>query len=174
MIAVGCAKSIAICHGAMMLAAIVGRQECRANATLAATLIGCLQRPIRAPEIMNDHRLQGEIGGEMSITIPLTDEQTRGVSDGYHTFEELYDHRIFLYLSLCVQMQLAGTGKSYWMPHYPGWPVLFLETEKGQISYHFKERYLPIVEKYFERSDNHKWDGHTSADVLRRLEEWLK
>lgn len=103
----------------------------------------------------------------MSIIIPLSPEDTRGVSDGYHTFEELYDHRVLLYIKLAIH----SSCKAVWKPHYPGWPVLFLETPAGQISYHFPEKFLPIVEANIERNDDHIWDGHSSADVLQRLEE---
>jgi len=91
------------------------------------------------------------------------------VSDGYHTFDELYQHRILLYLNLA---KFCG-WKSFWKPHYPGWPVLFMETGMGQISYHFEDKYLPLVEKWCERRDEHVWDGHTSDDVLERLKALL-
>lgn len=106
----------------------------------------------------------------MSITIPLTEEQTRNVSDGYHTFDELYEHRVLLYIKLAIH----GHWPAAWKPHYPGWPVLFIETPAGQISYHFQERFLPIVEANIERDDNYKWDGHTSAHVLERLSRTWK
>jgi hypothetical protein len=103
----------------------------------------------------------------MSITIPLSDEQTRKVSDGYHTFEELYDHRVLLFLKLVFHAPYP----SAWKPHYPGWPVLFLETPVGQISYHFPEKFLSLVEANIQRDDNYKWDGHTPGDVLKLLEK---
>jgi hypothetical protein len=102
----------------------------------------------------------------MSITIPLSPEDTRKVSDGYHTFEELYDHRVLLYIKLACHVPYPTA----WKPHYPGWPVLFIETPAGQISYHFPEKFLPLVEENIQRDDNHVWDGHTSVDVLTRLE----
>ena len=101
----------------------------------------------------------------MSITIPLTVEQTREVSDGYHTFDELYAHRSLLFIKLAIHVPFPTA----WKPHYPGWPVLFIETPEGQISYHFPEKYLPMVEANIERKDQYVWDGHTSADVLARL-----
>lgn len=111
----------------------------------------------------------------MSITIPLNIEDTRRVSDGYHTFEELYQHRILLYLNLTLlALRLSPTWDARWKPHYPGWPVLFLKTPAGQISYHFEEKYLPFIEDRIERDDNYQWDGHTSDDVLARLMELLK
>lgn len=105
----------------------------------------------------------------IDFKVPLTDEQICNISDGYHTFDELYDHRIFLYLSLARFSNLPAC----WKPHYPGWPVLFIETPAGQISYHFKEQYLPLIDGHIFRDDDYIWDGHTSEDVVKRLKEWL-
>lgn len=104
------------------------------------------------------------------ITIPLSPEDTRKVTDGYHSFEELYDHRCLLFIKLAIH----GGCPTAWKPGYPGWPVLFMETPAGQISYHFPEKFLPMVETNIARDDNYKWDGHTSADVLSRLERAWK
>lgn len=105
------------------------------------------------------------------ITIPLSPEDTRKVSDGYHTFEELYDHRCLLYIKLCIYAPF----QAWWREGYPGWPLLFLETPAGQISYHFPEKFLPIVRANIEKApEDYKWDGHTSQDVLKRLEETWK
>lgn len=87
------------------------------------------------------------------------------LSDGYHTFDELYEHRCLLFLNLCF----SEGSKCYWKPHYEGWFVLYFESPFGQISYHIPDKYLPIAEKYFTRDDEHKWDGHTSDEVLARL-----
>lgn len=104
------------------------------------------------------------------IQIPLSPEDTRKVSDGYHTFEELYDHRVLLYFNLAIH----GGFRAAWKPHYPGWPVLFIETPCGQISYHFPEKFLPLIETKIERKDDYVWDGHTTAQVLERLGELVR
>lgn len=61
----------------------------------------------------------------MSIVIPLSIEDTRKVSDGYHTFDELYQHRTLLYLNLVLNLD----GQKAWKPHYPGWHVLFCRND---------------------------------------------
>lgn len=91
------------------------------------------------------------------------------ISDGYHTFEELYEHRVLLFLNLVLESKLPAA----WRPHYEGWPVLFLETPAGQISYHFQEKYIPLIEHQVSRVDDYVWDGHTSQDVLERMKKWL-
>lgn len=87
------------------------------------------------------------------------------MSDGYHTFDELYEHRNMLFMNLCsvVPNQCA------WRPDYEGWFVLYWESPKGQVSYHIKNEHLPLIEKIIPRRDDWIYDGHTSKDVLERL-----
>lgn len=91
------------------------------------------------------------------------------VSDGFHTFDELYEHRCLLWINYC----LLHKDKCYLIPnHYPGWFLLGLEHEKlGQISYHCPHDYFYLVENVIsEAPDEYEFDGHTSSDVLNRLE----
>lgn len=87
------------------------------------------------------------------------------ISDGYHTFDELYEHRCSLWVLLCLQ----NKDKCYWMPHYDGWFLLVMETTHGQISYHVPNGMFHFVENKIRQNDNHQWDGHTSQDVIKRL-----
>lgn len=97
------------------------------------------------------------------------------VSDGYHSFDELYQHRTLLYLNFTLAaIGLSSSWVACWKTHYPGWPVVFLETPRGQISYHIEEKYIPMIEHRIRRDDNHEWNGHTSEDVLTILTELLK
>lgn len=92
------------------------------------------------------------------------------ISDGYHTFDELYEHRCLLFINLC----LCQTDLAYWRPHYEGWPLIGLNLPKiGQITYHVPEKYLPLF-KGIIREGGPEWDGHTSADVLERLAKLAK
>lgn len=86
------------------------------------------------------------------------------VSDGYHTFDELYEHRCLLFINLC----LTAPTQAAWKPDYEGWFCLYFETPFGQISYHIPERYLPLVEGTIHRNAT-TYDGHTSHDVIQRL-----
>ena len=101
------------------------------------------------------------------------------VSDGYHTMDELYDHRIELYIALCRTMQthdelcavpiwrseLHADGK-----RYDGWFILGIGKEKGsQISYHLPMHRWGDTD-FAETLENAPvWDGHTPADVINRL-----
>lgn len=100
------------------------------------------------------------------------------VSDGYHTFNELYEHRIVLYIKLCQTEHNHGSY-SCWRSKkhsdgskWDGWFLLGIGKSVGcQITYH-----LPI--KYWDEcgfaetiEQAPQFDGHTSADVLKRIQE---
>lgn len=125
------------------------------------------------------------------LTIEGPDDMS--VSDGYHTMDELYEHRIALWIAHCKlyskleralgEKDLAEgrvpIPKQVWRsknhsdgePAFGGgWFVLGLGRVKGgQLTYH-----LPI-EKWEETGfavtlpKAPEFDGHTSADVLERL-----
>jgi hypothetical protein len=115
----------------------------------------------------------------MTKQITLTGEDIQ-ISDGYHTFDELYDHRITLFVALCrclradaeqehldvYRSKLHHDGSAL-----DGWYLLgLLNMNTGeQITYH-----LPLDrwdETNFARTMDraHEWDGHTPQDVLARL-----
>lgn len=89
------------------------------------------------------------------------------ISDGYHTFDELYEHRCLLFINLC----LAYPKRAYWRPHYEGWPLLGLAIDSGQVTYHVPEKYLPLFADKIEQGGP-EWDGHTPAQVVERLSQW--
>lgn len=104
------------------------------------------------------------------------------VSDGYHTFDELYDHRITLFIALCRHMhELLGMEKpgkfAIWRSKlhsdgsaFDGWFILGIGTEKGkQITYHLPLDRWEETSFVEERERAPEWDGHTSADVIERL-----
>ncbi len=100
--------------------------------------------------------------------------------DGYHTFDELYDHRITLYIALCKQYARDRFEGTIWRSkkHSDGEIcfgtgtqfVLGIGKEKGsQITYH-----IPI-ERWNETNFAEtleiapEWDKHTSDDVIQRI-----
>jgi len=97
--------------------------------------------------------------------------------DGFHTFSELYDHRITLFIALCREKEYAGRGSKVWRSKrhsddsvFEGWFVLGIGEKKGkQITYHLPlERWKETeFAETLERAP--EWDGHTSQDVLDRL-----
>lgn len=90
------------------------------------------------------------------------------LSDGYHTFDELYEHRVCLFLALCSSLK----EKVYYKLDYDEWFCIYLELDEGQISYHVPNKYKIYAEKNFKYSPDHEFDGHTSDQVLARLTEY--
>ena len=91
------------------------------------------------------------------------------MSDGYHTFNELYEHRFALFANLVAITDAWKSKKHFDGTMYDGWFIAGINKEKGkQISYHipvrlwnsFKCEVLDVAPE---------WDGHTSEDVLKRL-----
>jgi hypothetical protein len=105
-------------------------------------------------------------------------------SDGYHTFNELYEHRNLLYLAFLHR----GWG-NHWKSrkHFDGsamdgWFIVGTEIPKmdetqslTQISYHLPDRLWGLC-GFLETHDKapYEWDGHTSEDVLMRLRSLIQ
>ncbi len=92
------------------------------------------------------------------------------ISDGYHTFDELYDHRVLIYINLCLLMK----DKAAWRPDFEGWYCLYLDLNGAQISYHCPNKTLSLIEGKITRNDQMVFDGHQGSDVIYRLEEFAK
>lgn len=87
------------------------------------------------------------------------------ISDGYHTFDELYEHRCLLFINLCLV-----AGNAYVKhDHFDGWDCIYWESPRGQISYHVPVRMRIFYDNLIPVANDHKYDGHSSADVARRL-----
>ena len=98
-------------------------------------------------------------------------ERLGEVSDGFHTFDELYHHRAILFSVICNQNKNIS-WKS--MKHdtgdmYEGMFIVGIETPQGQATYHYD------VEPYWnmfhvnELEKAPKWDGHTPKDAIYRI-----
>ncbi len=92
------------------------------------------------------------------------------VSDGYHTFGELYAHRHALFVNLCLlQRDRAFKSRKHDDgTEWEGWFILGLNTEYGQITYHLPDRWWDHVDVP-DVDGNVDYDGHSSSDVLLRL-----
>lgn len=107
------------------------------------------------------------------VSGPITGE----TSDGYHTFNELYDHRIVLFLALCRATDIVSPGIAIWRSKlhsdgsaFDGWFVMGIGTTPGeQITYHLPLSRWDDAAFAETRERAPEFDGHTSADVLERL-----
>ena len=97
--------------------------------------------------------------------------KTGDLSDGYHTYNELYHHRAVLFSVICRQnKELAWKSKKH---HdgtmYDGMFIVGIDTPQGQYSYHYD------IEPYWNMFDCKEldnapvWDGHEPRDIDRLL-----
>lgn len=107
---------------------------------------------------------------------------TGSISDGYHTFDEIYDHRVTLWIALC-RMADRGLFGIPWRSKmhsdgssFEGQFVLGMGEDPGeQITYHLPLSrwdecgFARICELGSGYNEIPKFDGHTSADVLQRI-----
>lgn len=103
--------------------------------------------------------------------IELPDTGIGDLSDGYHTFNELYHHRAVLFSVICnLLKEKAWKSKLHDAGDmYEGMFIAGIETPMGQATYHYDiNPYWDIFNvKELERAP--KWDGHTTADSLKRI-----
>jgi len=96
---------------------------------------------------------------------PLVTGET---SDGYHTFNELYEHRHALFSALCKftdswKSKLHSDGTMF-----DGWFIAGINTPAGQATYHLPMSWWDCVHaKELEQAPD--WDGHTADDTVNRI-----
>lgn len=104
-----------------------------------------------------------------------SDSMRECTCDGYHTFDELYEHRFALYIALCKLLQedlipvwrskLHSDGTSF-----DGWFILGIGKIRGkQITYHLPLSKWEETNFAETRKKAPTFDGHTSDDVLVRI-----
>lgn len=106
-------------------------------------------------------------------------DDVNAVSDGYHTFGELYDHRCVLYIALCAVIN--KTNYEVWRSvkhsdgsQWDGWFVLGINSAPGeQVTYHLPESLWDKCDFAETLKCAPEFDGHTSSDVLQRLNELI-
>lgn len=104
--------------------------------------------------------------------IKSTKADTNKISNGYHTFEELYDHRIAIWIRLlntvplnAWRSKLHSDGTSW-----DGWFICGLNTKKGrQMSYHLPIKMWSYLDGIVTLDKAPEFDGHKPEDVIDRL-----
>lgn len=105
-------------------------------------------------------------------------EDTGRASDGFHTFDELYDHRRAL---TCVLATIASVDNDSWRskrhhpdddPMFEGYFIVGIELPNGMISYHYPLEAWDEFAAVPEREHAPKWDGHSSLKVVEMLFEF--
>ncbi|MGL6099523.1 MAG: hypothetical protein ACRC0G_07845 [Fusobacteriaceae bacterium] len=93
------------------------------------------------------------------------------ISDGYHSFDELYRHRMVLFACIC-NMQPDASWKSLYHSDGnmdEGYFIIGINTKDGQVTYHYKisEGWALFNVQELDRAP--VWDGHNPEDGLYRL-----
>lgn len=123
--------------------------------------------------------LSNGVNYEHNERILIMEADQMVVSDGYHTFDELYDHRISLFIAL-VRVVALSKFRQTWRSKlhsdgtaFDGWFILGINKEGGgQITYHLPLDRWDETADYAETLERApEFDGHTPADVLERLKQ---
>ncbi|MBR3170308.1 MAG: hypothetical protein IKF22_03530 [Lachnospiraceae bacterium] len=94
------------------------------------------------------------------------------LSDGFHTFNSLYEQRMILFAAL-VKAYKDRAWKSY--RHEDGeycfgggWFIVGIDTPEGGYTYHYENKYWDMFDCIDLPRGKH-WDGHTDDDADTRL-----
>ncbi len=88
----------------------------------------------------------------------------KSAGDEYHTMDQLYDHRVMLFLAL---IKALPTNRSWKKKVDSDWFIAGIELPDGQVTYHCAMKYWHLC--VAPEEDGPQFDGHTSPDVLDRL-----
>jgi len=111
-----------------------------------------------------------EIPSASIVEIP--ESGIEDMSDGYHTFRDLYYQRMVLFATIVKQnKELAWKS----LRHEDGelcfdgdWFIVGITTPEGEYTYHYKIEYFNLFDCVELERGKH-WDGHTEKDVTRLL-----
>lgn len=95
------------------------------------------------------------------------------LSDGYHTYNDLYYQRCVLFAAIC-NLNKDKSWKS--KKHSDGkkcfdsdnWFIVGIDTPEGSYTYHYEMKYWDMF-NVKELEVGKIWDGHTEKDVTRLL-----
>ena len=115
----------------------------------------------------------------ISLVTSLQQEQDTGeVSDGYHTFNELYYYRMLYNAAFFNLLPKVMVHKS--KRHHTGeecfgggWFIVMANLPTGQISNHYELKDWDLF-KVPEKEFADEWDGHTPQEAAERLHRYLQ
>lgn len=106
-------------------------------------------------------------------------DELKEVSDGYHTFEELYDHRRALTAALTKALpELSWKAREHHPDDSPmfegGYFIIGVDLPTGTITYHYKLSHwddFPYANEFIHAP---KWDGASPDETVERLLNWSR
>jgi len=105
-----------------------------------------------------------------SAAAPLV---TGEISDGYHTFNELYEHRHALFSVVCAAFDGWKSMLHEDGTMFDGWFIAGVNTPKGMATYHLPMSWWDKFAVTTLPKAPH-WDGHTAQQVPERIASLAK
>lgn len=98
---------------------------------------------------------------------------SKDISDGHHTFREIYKERLILFCVICnIFPELSWKTKKHFDeendPMYEGDFIAGISTPEGVATYHIKLKYWDLF-NIPEINRAPKYDNYTSEDVMNRI-----
>ena len=109
-------------------------------------------------------------------------EDIGNFSDGYHTFNELYEYRMLYNAMIFNELAMQGFYDVHKSKRHcdgevpfgnPDYFVVVAELPTGQISNHYRMKHWDLFQ-IPEKKRANEWDGHSPSDVANRIREFLK
>ena len=113
---------------------------------------------------------------EINAEIRNLNGEANSVSDGYHTFGELYEARCLLFVALLQSHKLQAWRalRNADGAKWEGWFVCGIQPQAGsQITFHLPKKYWENLDGIETHDINPYFDGHNSGDVLLRLASFI-
>ena len=110
-----------------------------------------------------------------------TMEDKGNISDGYHTFNELYEYRLLYNASMFNELAKQGLYDVHKSKRHSdgtipfgdeNWFIVQAELPTGQISNHYEMKDWDLFQVPIKEKAN-QYDGHTPQDVAKRLRDFL-
>ncbi len=110
----------------------------------------------------------------------IDEDKIENISDGYHTFKELYEFRKLYNAAFFNELVKNNTCKVHKSKRHSdgelcfggGWFIVMAELPTGQISNHYELSDWDLFKcEEQERAD--KFDGHTPEDVMKRIKAYI-
>lgn len=101
-------------------------------------------------------------------------EDVGELSDGYHTFNQLYHQRAVLFACIVKQNKnkawksFKHSDGKYCFDSNGEWFIVGVDTPQGSYTYHYAKEYWDMFDCQ-ELECGKEWDGHTEDDVTRLL-----
>lgn len=105
--------------------------------------------------------------------IPAVDVEK--ISDGYHTFADLYEQRLILSAALAKNNPHAWKSKRHEdgsVPFGGGWFIMGFDTDEGCYTYHYELKDWDLFQCK-ELDKGKPWDGHTLF-TLKEVKSFLQ